>query len=88
MMSFVNVQDKVQNQLRLMISENSLPNESKPFTLAKIFNKACMDQEQLEIRGISPIVDILETYGGWPVASISRFYLQVVDLLQWNLIYL
>lgn len=50
-MSFVNVQDKVQDQLRLMINERSLPNESKPFTLAKIFNTACMDLDTLEVKG-------------------------------------
>lgn len=26
-----------------------------------------MDQEMLEQRGIQPLVNILETYGGWPV---------------------
>lgn len=29
--------------------------------------QACMDQEMLEQRGIQPLVNILETYGGWPV---------------------
>lgn len=51
MMSFVHVQDKVLGQLRLILSERSSGNESKPFTLAKTFNTACMDQETLERRG-------------------------------------
>lgn len=51
-MSFVHVQDKVQDQLRLMINEKSLANESNPFTLAKIFNTACMDLETLEVQGL------------------------------------
>lgn len=51
MMSFVHVQDKVLGQLRLILNEKSLPNESKAFTLAKTFNAACMDQETLENKG-------------------------------------
>lgn len=51
MMSFVHVQDKVLGQLRLILNEKSLPNESKAFTMAKTFNAACMDQETLENKG-------------------------------------
>lgn len=51
MMSFVHVQDKVLGQLRLVLNEKSLSNESKAFTLAKTFNAACMDQETLERHG-------------------------------------
>lgn len=51
MMSFVQVQDKVLGQLRLVLNERSLPNESKPFTLAKTFNTACMDEQTLEEKG-------------------------------------
>lgn len=51
MMSFVHVQDKVLGQLRLILNEKSSANESKPFTLAKTFNTACMDQETLENQG-------------------------------------
>lgn len=50
-MSFVQVQDKVLGQLRVVLNERSLPNESKPFTLAKTFNTACMDEQTLEEKG-------------------------------------
>lgn len=50
-MSFVQVQDKVQDQMRLIINEKSQSNESKPFTLAKVFNEACLDLVTLETRG-------------------------------------
>ncbi|XP_031626097.1 neprilysin-2-like [Contarinia nasturtii] len=69
MMSFVHVQDKVLGQLRLILNEKLDTNESKPFTLAKIFNTACMDEETLEIQGIAPMVEILDKYGGWPVVK-------------------
>lgn len=51
-MSFIHVQDKVQDQVRSVLSERSLPNESKPFTLAKILYAACMDLDTLEVRGM------------------------------------
>lgn len=50
-MSFIHVQDKVQDQVRLVLSERSSSNESKPFTLAKILYAACMDLDTLEVRG-------------------------------------
>lgn len=50
-MSFIHVQDKVQDQVRLVLSEKSLPNESKPFTLAKILYAACMNLDTLEVQG-------------------------------------
>lgn len=50
-MSFLQVQDKVLGQLRAVLNERSLPNESKPFTLAKTFNVACMDEQTLEKNG-------------------------------------
>lgn len=50
-MSFIHVQDKVQDQVRLVLSERSLSNESKPFTLAKILYAACMDLDTLEVQG-------------------------------------
>lgn len=50
-MSFVQVQDKVLGQLRSVLNERSLSNESKPFTLAKTFNTACMDEQTLEEKG-------------------------------------
>lgn len=50
-MSFLQVQDKVLGQLRAVLNERSLPNESKPFTLAKTFNVACMDEQILEEKG-------------------------------------
>lgn len=50
-MSFVQVQDKVLGQLRSVLNERSLANESKPFTLAKAFNAACMDEQTLEEKG-------------------------------------
>lgn len=63
------VDDLVREQLRTIINEPTQPNESKPFRLAKYFNLACLNQTIIEERGIKPLADILELYGGWPVVK-------------------
>lgn len=65
--SFSVVRDLVQDQLRTIINEKSDPHESKPFRLAKDYNLACLNKEVIEERGVKPLADILEAYGGWPV---------------------
>lgn len=65
--SFSIVRDLVQDQLRTIINEKSDPRESKPFRLAKDYNAACLNKEVIEQRGIKPLADLLEAFGGWPV---------------------
>lgn len=50
-MSFVEVQDNVEKQLQTIITEEVDPNEPKPFKLAKLFNKVCMDEITLNRNG-------------------------------------
>lgn len=65
-MSFVTVQDKVLGQLRLILNEKLSVNESKPFTLAKTFNTACMDEETLEIQGeLSDLCHYIASYSSY-----------------------
>lgn len=42
--TFSIIGDKLQEQLRLLVSEESLQDESKPFTLAKHLFQACMNK--------------------------------------------
>lgn len=63
------VDDLVREQLRQIINEPVQPNESKYFQLAKSLNAACLNQSIIEERGIKPLADILESYGGWPVVK-------------------
>lgn len=67
--SFSFLRDQVQEQLRTIINEDSGPNESKPFFLAKNLNKACLNKTIIEQRGIKPLADLLESFGGWPVVK-------------------
>lgn len=64
---FSNVDDKLQEQLRTMIEEPIQQNESKPFVLAKVLYKSCMNKSEIERRGVEPILNILQELGGWPV---------------------
>lgn len=65
--SFSIVRDIVDDQLKTIINEKSDPKESKPFRLAKDYNAACLNKDIIAERGIKPLADILESYGGWPV---------------------
>lgn len=67
--SFSDVRDLVQEQLRTIINEPVRADESKPFRLAKNFNFACLNKTIIEERGIKPLADILEAFGGWPVVK-------------------
>lgn len=49
--SVTQVQDKVDEQLQIVLTEELQPNETKPFGLAKIFMKTCMDQTMLNEQG-------------------------------------
>lgn len=67
--SFAIVADLVQDQLRTILNEPIQPNEPKAFRLAKQFNLACLNETIIEKRGIKPLVDLLEEFGGWPVVK-------------------
>lgn len=67
--AFSIVGDIVQEQLREIINEDELPGEAKPFVLAKRLNQACLNREVIEERGIKPLSDMLESFGGWPVVK-------------------
>lgn len=66
---FSTVRDIVEEQIRTVINEPIQRNESKPFRLAKYFNQACLNEANIEERGIQPMIAILETLGGWPAVK-------------------
>lgn len=71
--TFSIIGDKLQEQLRALISEKAAPNDSKPFILAKDLYKACMNKSLIEERGLKPLVDITNELGGWPVVTGDRW---------------
>lgn len=80
--SFSVVRDEVQEQLREIINEDEQPNESKPFLLAKRLNKACLNKTIIEQRGIKPLADMLESFGGWPVVKADLWSADTFDWLE------
>lgn len=64
---FSKIGDKLQEQLKQLITEPAKPNESAPFTLAKVLYTACMNKTLIEERGLQPMLDIADRLGGWPV---------------------
>lgn len=71
--TFSTIGDKLQDQLRALITEPAKPGESAPFTLAKDLFNACMNKTRLEERGLKPMLDIAERLGGWPVLAGDRW---------------
>lgn len=65
--SYSKVEELVQLQLRRILEQPPLPNEPKPFQLVKQFYSSCLDEVTIEERGLQPLHDILDSYGGWPV---------------------
>ncbi|XP_011866367.1 PREDICTED: membrane metallo-endopeptidase-like 1 isoform X1 [Vollenhovia emeryi] len=71
--TFSIIVDDLEEQLRLSIEEESLPNEPKPFRLVKNLYKACMNKTLIEERGLTPLLDDLRKLGGWPVLDGARW---------------
>lgn len=51
----------------MLLEEESLPYEPKPFRMAKDVYKSCMDKDRIEDLGVEPLKGILKELGGWPV---------------------
>lgn len=65
--TFSVIGDKLQEQLRSLISEEINPRDSEPFNLAKRLYRACMNKTLIEERGLKPLTSITDKLGGWPV---------------------
>lgn len=49
--AFTLTQDKVDRQMRSILTDELQPHELKPFKLAKLFTKTCMDEKTLNEKG-------------------------------------
>lgn len=65
--TFTEILQLVQAQVKTVITEPISENDPKPFKLAKNFYKSCMNESIIEKRGIKPLADLLDSFGGWPV---------------------
>ncbi|XP_055853046.1 neprilysin-2 isoform X2 [Episyrphus balteatus] len=65
--SFSDINDKLQEQLKLLIEEERDESAPNHFQLPNKLYKACMNKSLIEDLGSSPIANIAESLGGWPV---------------------
>lgn len=66
---FTEINDRVQDQLRSLISENIDSNDLAPINMAKKLYNMCMDESSIEKRGKEPLNNITDKLGGWPVVK-------------------
>ncbi|XP_057327326.1 neprilysin-2-like [Microplitis mediator] len=59
--------DQVQEQLKKIVDETVSPNTSKLQRLVKTFYDICMNQTDIEEKGLNPLLNKLNKLGGWPV---------------------
>ncbi|XP_058117957.1 neprilysin-2-like [Anopheles ziemanni] len=59
--------DRLQQQLRALVSDEIFESDATPFKLAKNLYKLCMNKTSIEENGNGPLLSILDTLGGWPV---------------------
>lgn len=65
--SFSIVNEKLKEQIFNIITEDSKEDEPKPFTLAKKYFQSCMNKTIIEERGLTPLKELIDSFGGWPV---------------------
>lgn len=59
--------DKLKEQLRRLFTRKVENHEIKPFRLAKMLYKSCINSCAAEVRGIEPLKNIIQAIGGWPM---------------------
>ncbi|KAG4073989.1 hypothetical protein HA402_014194 [Bradysia odoriphaga] len=76
---------RVQLYLYEILREEAQPDELKAIRLAKNFFSSCLNTTATEKRGLTPLTDILNELGGWPILegdSWSEVDFNWVDLLK------
>lgn len=79
--TFTALGDLVQQQLHEVVMEPLQLNESRSFQLARDFHLACLNETIIEERGLSPLIDILDELGGWPVLEGDTW---IEDAFNWT----
>ena len=53
--------------MRLILDKSNTDEDPWPYQLAKSYFQSCMDKDTLEEIGVTPLQEILQRIGGWPV---------------------
>lgn len=71
--TFADINDKVQEQLRLVVGEDIGANDLAPFAAAKKLYSTCMNETSIEKDGKETLTNLLDKLGGWPVVEGDRW---------------
>ena len=63
---------KLQEQLKLLLEVPALEKGSTVLKKVKDVYAACMDEAMIEKIGLQPLVDKLDTIGGWPLLQVGK----------------
>ncbi|XP_071446773.1 neprilysin-1-like [Hetaerina americana] len=63
------INEKLDLQLKEIFEEEYSDADPGPVTSAKQAYRACMDEESVERGGLLPLIELLDEFGGWPMAQ-------------------
>lgn len=66
---FSEIGDKLNEQIRVLIDRPVVEADAPPFRMAKHLYSACMNRTHIEERGLRPLIEQVESMGGWPVVK-------------------
>ncbi|XP_033212567.1 neprilysin-2-like [Belonocnema kinseyi] len=65
------VSDKITEQLKAILEEETQPNEPRWITVAKNYYSSCTNTDEIEKNGLRGVFGDLKQFGGWPVLEKS-----------------
>ncbi|KAG0730216.1 Neprilysin-2 [Chionoecetes opilio] len=64
---FNQISDKLQLNLRGLVEAEIVATDPTFSKMVKNLYKSCMDTDNINLKGLTPLTDILDVMGGWPV---------------------
>ena len=61
------IDDELEEQLREILEANVTEHDSRVIRQARDQFLSCMNLEKIEEIGLTPLLDLLKKFGGWPV---------------------
>ncbi|EFX80396.1 hypothetical protein DAPPUDRAFT_304103 [Daphnia pulex] len=74
------LREQVTHLLKEVLTESNAMRDSKPVNNSRDMYKACMDTDAVEILGLTPLTEILDSYGRWPM-TVSNW---TADQFDWR----
>lgn len=72
--TFSELQDNVDAQLQAIFTENPQSNENRPFEIANIFMKSCVDAKMINQKGFCHTINVFFRYDFDVLVSIFRYF--------------